>query len=334
MRGADQRVAQGRPGRVQQQVACRGEPAADDHDLGVEGRHQVGQADAQPLADRGEGTQRHRVPGGRGLGDHRAGQLPEVAAARVAEHGLLTGGGRVARVPHERIAAGVLLPAARAPALAGATARHDLHVAELPGHAVEAAMHVAVEHDRAPDAGAHRDQQRRLGAPDGAVGDLGSRRAVRVVVEHHRRAPPLLEPGPHALVAPRQVRREADPLALGVDEPRRRDPDGADPAGSGDLLDRLGERVLDQACLDAAPRRRPTRGAQDPPGRGDRGREHLGAADVDADEEGHAHIRPDMSEPRWSRCEGRQAQATPGVQPSPVVAGGRACRDPRSRTRP
>ena len=195
--------------------------------------------------------------------------------------------------PGEGVAAAVLLPAAGAAALARPPAGHDLVVAELPRHPVVAAQHRAVEDQRAADAGAEGDHDGALGVAHGAVGQLGAGGAVGVVVEHHRGAPPLRQAGAHALVLPGQVRREPDPLPLRVDEPGRRDADRADASYAGDLLDRLGQRVLDEAGVDPAPRRRAGGGADHPAGRRDGRREDLGPADVDTDEEGHPAIRSD-----------------------------------------
>ena len=52
---------QGVAGGVEQPVTGGRDATTDDHDLGVEGSDEVGRADAQPVADRGEGPARDEV---------------------------------------------------------------------------------------------------------------------------------------------------------------------------------------------------------------------------------------------------------------------------------
>jgi hypothetical protein len=103
------------------------------------------------------------------------------------------------------------------------TVRHHLHVAELAGHPVAAAVDASVEDERAADAGAERHDDGVPGTASRTVRVLGPGRAVGVVVERDDGPPAGGEAGPHLLAAPREVRREHDALALGVDEPGRRD---------------------------------------------------------------------------------------------------------------
>jgi len=282
---ADERPAQRRPGGVQEQVAGGRDATSDHHDLGVEGRHQVGQPDAEPRAHGGERRQRHRVAGLGGGGDHRAGQLLGVALAQPLQHRGVAQARP--RRPGQGVAAGVLLPAAPAAALAGETVGHDLHVAELPGHAVAPPVHPAADDDGTADPGPQGDDDAVPRAAGRAVRALGTRGAVGVVVQDHRRGPALHQPGPDLLAAERQVRREHDPLPRRVHEPGRGDADPVDATPAGDVLHRLGERVLHGRGLHGAAGRRAARGAHQAPRGRHGGGEHLGAPDVDPDEEWH-----------------------------------------------
>ena len=93
---------------------------------------------------------------------------------------------QLARVADQRVARGVLLPAAPVAALAAVAVRHDLHVPELAGHAVLATEHLVVDHQRAADAGPERDAQDVAVTDARAEPALRERGGVRVVVHHHR----------------------------------------------------------------------------------------------------------------------------------------------------
>ena len=150
----------------------------------------------------GEGLTRDEVALLGGGGDHRAGHPVRPAAAHLGQHRRLLGH-EGPGVADQRVARRVLLPAAALPALARLTARHDLHVPELPGHAVGAAQDLAVEQHGPADAGAHRDHQGRGRTSGGAVARLGAGGAVGVVVEQHRAAEAGLEQVAQRLALPR-----------------------------------------------------------------------------------------------------------------------------------
>ena len=81
------------------------------------------------------------------LGDQRAGDLARIATGR-AEQAVRDRRVRprqLAGLADQRVAGGVLLPAAAVAALAAVAARHDLHVPELAGDAELAALQLAVD---------------------------------------------------------------------------------------------------------------------------------------------------------------------------------------------
>ena len=67
------------PDRVEQQVAGLADPAADDHDVGVEDCGQRGHALPEPVAELGESRDRELVALLRGLGDQRPGDPVDVS---------------------------------------------------------------------------------------------------------------------------------------------------------------------------------------------------------------------------------------------------------------
>src|SRR6478736_5943915 len=72
-------TAEGLAGRPDELLVGRTDAAPDDEEARVEGRGEVGQPDAQPLADVGEQLARGRVTLAGGLGDEGAGQRAGVA---------------------------------------------------------------------------------------------------------------------------------------------------------------------------------------------------------------------------------------------------------------
>src|SRR5664280_685294 len=96
------------------------------------------------------------------------------------------------RFSHQRIAAGVLLPAPAVPALATVASRHHLHVPELAGYAEATALHLTVDQDAAPDARTQRDHHD-VGLPRSCPElPFGPDRRVSVVVDEDRHRHPLL----------------------------------------------------------------------------------------------------------------------------------------------
>src|SRR6478735_3716973 len=255
--------AEGLTGRADEHLVGRAHSTADDEEAGVEGRGEVGQPDTEPLAEVGD-------DGRPGL-DHGAG------------------------LAHERVAAGVLLPAATVAALAARAARHDLHVAELAGDAVPPALDVAVDDEGAADARAERDDDDVRLSPGGTEGRLGPGRGIGVVVDGDRQGDALRQRVTQRLVAPGQVRREDDGRAVLGDEARGADADGHDVVGvdvAEQLLDRLDDGVLDdrRGCRAVGG---VTTGAMGDDARlVDDTTRDLRAADVDADRETPAHALP------------------------------------------
>ena len=192
---------------------------------------------------------------------------------------------------HERVAAGVLLPAAAVAALAPVPARDDLHVAELARDAEAAALHLSADEDAAADAGAEGHHHHVGLAARGAELPLRPDRGVGVVVDEDRCGQPLLQRRLQRLVPPGQVRGEDDGGAVRGDEPGGADADrghvgAADPE---QLLDHVDDRVLDHRRAGGPVRGVAPGPVADPPARLDQAAGDLGAADVDADREAAAH---------------------------------------------
>ena len=129
------------PDRVEQQVAGRRDPAADDDPVGRDDRDHVGDADPEVAADLGQPGQRPRV-----AGPGRCDRL--LGRRRPAGRGDPVG-------PRERLETAAVAAAARRPV------RVDRLVADLAGRAVVAEMDPAVDGDDAADAGAERQPDHR-----------------------------------------------------------------------------------------------------------------------------------------------------------------------------
>src|SRR5690606_10050707 len=150
---AGERAPERFSGRPQEQVTGIGDPTADHERAGIERRGDVRQPYPEPASDLLEQLLRDRVAVlGRG-GDDRSGNAARVAVDAVEQmlRNRRTGRGELPCLTAERVAAGVLLPAAPVAALAAVPSGHDRHVTELPRHAVLPALEDAVDHDRAAD---------------------------------------------------------------------------------------------------------------------------------------------------------------------------------------
>ncbi len=286
---AGQLAAERLTGGAEQQVTGGTDPAADDEHAGVERGGEVGHADAEPAADLREQLAGELVAVAGGLGDERAGEVLRPPLHPVEQVGDDRAAGRhqPAGLAHQRVAGGVLLPAALVAALAADAVGHHLHVPELAGDAEAPADDAPAQHDAAADAGAEVDHDQVALAAAGAEAVLGPDRGVGVVVDEDRQRHPLAQGLAQRLVAPGEVRREDDGGPVGGDEPRGPDADRRDVVGAAleQLLDDRDDGVLDhprggRAVRGVAPGANQHRavGVDDAAG-------HLGAADVDADRE-------------------------------------------------
>ena len=222
------REAHGLAHAVEQQVAGLGEVAADDEALRVE---QV------------EHERRGAADDPAGVGDHAP--AAEVALVRQAQH-LGDGQVAVAAAQHleQRAGRGGRLEAAAVAAAADGALGVDEDVAELAGHAAGAAVEPPAEDQPRADAGRELEVDEVRRAASRAVGQLGQRAEVRVVVDADRD----VEPPPHLLAG-----GHADPARAGSPRSRQRrrrarragQPEaGADHARALDAG--LGERLADQ----------------------------------------------------------------------------------------
>ncbi len=170
------------------------------------------------------------------------------------------------------------------------TAGHDLHMAELAGDAVLAALDLAVLQDRATDAGAQRDHDEVVLAAAGAEAPLGPGSAVGVVVDQDGHGEPLGQAVAERFVAPGQVGGEQHAVAVGVDPAGRADADGVHVVPVGEVQDQFGDGVLDDLGALGLVRGLRAELLEDVAVGVDDTRHHLRTADVDADRR-HAGCR-------------------------------------------
>src|SRR5690606_29906179 len=278
---AGQVALEGVAGGTDEQVVGGRDTAADDEAGRVEGGGQVGDADAEPLADVLEQFDAHGVAVPREFGDHRAADLGDVPFDVLDDpvgDGRV-GGGQFACLADQGVAGAVLLPAAAVAARAAVAAGHDLHVPELAGDAVLAAFDLAVLQDRAADAGAQRDHHEVVLAAPGAEAPGGG---VGVVVDQDGDGETAGEAVPQGLVAPGQVGGEEHPVAVGVDPAGRADPDGVHVVPVGQVQHQFDDGVLDHFGTLGLVRRLRAQLLQDVAVRVDDTRHDFGPADVDA----------------------------------------------------
>ena len=193
------------------------------------------------------------------------------------------GGGQLPGLADEGVAGAVLLPAAAVAARTAVPAGHHLHVAELTGDPVLAALDLTVLQDRAADAGAERDHDEMVLAAARAEPPLRPRRGVRVVVHHDGDDQAGGEGVAEGFVAPGEVRGEQHLGAVGVDPARRADADGVHVVPVGEVEDQLDDGVLDDLGALGLVRRLGAQLLQDVPVGVDDAGHHLRTPDVDAD---------------------------------------------------
>ncbi len=162
-------------------------------------------------------------------------------------------------------------------------AGHHLHVAELAGQSVLAAVDVAVADDGAADAGAERDHDHVVLAAAGAEAPFGPGGGVGVVLDHDGEAEPGAERLLEGFAAPVEVGGEEHGGAFGVDPAGRADADRVDVVLVGELQDEVDDDVLDDLGALALVGGLGAQPVQDASFAVDHAGHDLGAADVDAD---------------------------------------------------
>lgn len=161
--------------------------------------------------------------------------------------------------------------------------RHDLHVAELTGHAVLAALDLAVLQDRAADPRTERDHDEVVLAAARAEAPLRPGRRVGVVVDHDGDDQAGGDGVAQGFVAPGEVRGEQDLRAVGVHPARRADAHRVDVVPVGEVQDQLDDGVLDDLRALGLVRRLGAQLFQDVAVGVHDARHHLRTADVDPD---------------------------------------------------
>ena len=191
---------------------------ADDDQLGVKQRDDVGDREAEPLAAVGKDLH------GRGLA--LGGQQDELIPADVATM-------KRAHAPQQRPLADQRFQAAGAAALALRPVWIDDDVPELTSAPDGAAVHTPVDHDAETEAAANaqRDEVPRGNAVSGPL--LGNGERIDVVVDPDRQPQPALERGGQLDLMPLKQVRELARAAQRVDHARQSDPD-AEHLGPGD----------------------------------------------------------------------------------------------------
>ena len=180
----------GGAGRRQQQLAGLGQPPADDDHLRVEQVLQVGDAQRHPpgeLRPAPRAPRRRRRPRPRVTCSPRtaSGSPPARATTRVGQPGL----GRIAGQSAQPAARGEALPAAPPPARARRAVRVDHHVARLAGEPGRPPQQRGRRRSPPPPMPVPSVTSTTSDAPTAGPGAvLGHRRAVGVVVDHHRAA--------------------------------------------------------------------------------------------------------------------------------------------------
>ena len=167
---------------LEQQVAGRGDPAADDDPVRRDDGDHVGDADPEIAPDLGEAVDR-----------------PDVAGAGPLDR-LLGGGGAAGR--GDLVGPREGLEAAAVPAAAPRAVRVDRLVAELAGRPVVPEQDPAVDGDHPADAGPERQPDQRGRAAAGAQAQLGEAERAGVVDERAPAARGPRRPGRRRAVRP------------------------------------------------------------------------------------------------------------------------------------
>jgi len=156
-----------RPNGIEQEIAVRADPAAENHERHVDGRRDRKDVERDPTG---------RL-GGDARGDY-------VAAPRVGEHGAEVGRGRheLGGVGEERACARIDVVGAAAP-----------DRVQLTRRAVATAVQVAAEHDGRAETGSHGDEREIVESACNPAPALAEGGEIDVVLERHRHAEPGLE---------------------------------------------------------------------------------------------------------------------------------------------
>ncbi len=155
-------------------------------------------------------------------------------------------------------------------------------MAELTGDAELAALDLAVLQDGAADAGTERDHDEVVLAAAGTEAPLRPGGGVGVVVHEDRHGEPSREAVPKRFVAPGQVGREQDAVAVGVDPAGGADADRVHVVAVGQVKDQFDDGVLDDLGALGLVRGLRAELLQDVAVGVHDARHDLGAADVDA----------------------------------------------------
>ena len=192
LRRLDVREERG-PGRREQEVAERDETARDHDDRGVEDVAEAGEPEGDVVGVLVQQPERVGVARGGRRADVTAGDRRRVAAILlgfVDDRRALARRDELARHATQRGTRRDRLPVPGLAARAHRAVAIDGEVTDLGREAVRAAHDTAVEHDRAPDPGAERYEQRVARPGRSAEPHLAPSRDVGVVVDHDGKARP------------------------------------------------------------------------------------------------------------------------------------------------
>ena len=221
-------LLEGLPHRVEQEVACVGDAAADRDHAGVEHGREGRNALAHPLAHVAEQVEAHRVALLGEPGDHLAGDRLDChprrrAGARPAgrrtrpEHGRRARGRGRSRTARSSRAGRTRTGGRRARSGGGRSRPRRRSRRAAPSPVDDAAAHT----------GADGDEQQVVGVRSGTEAVLAPGRGVGVVLDDDREVDELADVLGERLVDPVDVGREGHRGAVDVDEARRADADAA-----------------------------------------------------------------------------------------------------------
>ena len=211
---------------VQEELAGLADAAAQDDDLGIEEVDDGGNGLTQVAGVAAEDLQALLVAFAGGIEDHLGVDQAGIAAAKGHDEAIGVLGHGFARHADDGGGGGVALQAAAVAAGAGfAVDLHD-HVAYLAAHAVEAAPHLAADHDASAHAGAQGEEHAGIRASADAGNALGQTGHGGVVIDEDGLVDVLLEGLTQGNVLPAQVGAEGDNAGLLVGNAGNANADG------------------------------------------------------------------------------------------------------------
>ena len=227
----------------QKDVTGLSQAAGEHDDLGIENGAQVGQADAQGVAQAGVALQGGGIVLAGGGGDGLAGDPVGIPAGEFDDAGGVVGAecGQLPAVDTQGGARAVALQAPSQAATAGAPVGDDGDVADFGGEAGGAAHEAAVDDDGTAHAGAQGDDEDVGLARRGAEPGLGPAGGVGVVLDDDTLAGALGDFVGDARPGPVEVGAVDHGVAIRGGEAGGADADGGGVVVDGEFVDHVGD---------------------------------------------------------------------------------------------